>query len=81
MRGGPPIEMNLNNEKVPVPVERFGTIVGENTEISINVSIYPGKKIGAGSTVFPGVIVNQDIPSNSDVVAEQQIKISTKKNQ
>lgn len=81
MRGGPPIEMILDNEKVPVPVERFGTIVGENTEISINVSIFPGKKIGAGSTVFPGVIVNQDIPSNSEARAEQEIKITTKKNQ
>jgi UDP-N-acetylglucosamine diphosphorylase/glucosamine-1-phosphate N-acetyltransferase len=81
MRGGPPIEMSLDNEKVPVPVERFGTVIGENAEISINVSIFPGKKIGSGSTVFPGVIVNQDIPSNSEAVAEQQIKISLKKNQ
>ncbi|MEM3526475.1 MAG: sugar phosphate nucleotidyltransferase [Candidatus Jordarchaeaceae archaeon] len=78
MRGGPPIEMILDDEKIPVPVERFGTIVGENTEISINVSIFPGKKIGAWTTVFPGVIVNQDIPSNSEARAEQEIRILTK---
>jgi UDP-N-acetylglucosamine diphosphorylase/glucosamine-1-phosphate N-acetyltransferase len=80
MRGGSPIEMNIDNKKVLVPVERFGAIIGENADISINVSIFPGKKIGAGSTIFPGVIVDLDIPSNSEVVAEQEIKISNKKN-
>lgn len=80
MRGGPPIEMNIDNKKVLVPVERFGTIIGDDTEISINVSIFSGKKIGSRTRIFPGVIINQDIPSNSEVIAEQETKISIKKN-
>ncbi|MEM3562598.1 MAG: bifunctional sugar-1-phosphate nucleotidylyltransferase/acetyltransferase [Candidatus Freyarchaeota archaeon] len=79
IRGGPPIEMNIDDKKVPVPAERFGAVIGENAEISINVSIFPGKKIGAGSTVFPGVIVEEDVPSNAEVRAKQEIQIITKK--
>ncbi|MHA1579432.1 MAG: bifunctional sugar-1-phosphate nucleotidylyltransferase/acetyltransferase [Candidatus Freyarchaeota archaeon] len=79
MKGGPPIEMSIVDEKVHVPVERFGAVIGEDAEISINVSIFSGKKIGARSMIYPGVIVNQDIPSDTEVVAEQVTKISKKR--
>jgi UDP-N-acetylglucosamine diphosphorylase/glucosamine-1-phosphate N-acetyltransferase len=45
--------------------KKLGAILGDNVRTGINVSIFPGVKIGRGSWIGPGAIVDQDIPSNA----------------
>ena len=45
--------------------KKFGAILGDGVRTGINVSIFPGVKIGRGSWIGPGAIVDRDIPSNA----------------
>ena len=71
--------MNIEGEKVRVPIEKFGAVIGDNTRISINASILPGKIIGTNVDISPGVIVDRDVPSNTEVYAKQEIVIKSKR--
>jgi len=81
--GAGTITANLRHDDKTIKVEvkgrledsgrrKLGAIIGHNVKVGINVSIYPGRKIGSNSFVGPGVIVDKNIPSNSLVIVKQQ---------
>ena len=39
---------------------KFGTIIGDGVHTGIHTSLYPGRKLGAGTTTLPGEVVSQD---------------------
>jgi UDP-N-acetylglucosamine diphosphorylase/glucosamine-1-phosphate N-acetyltransferase len=45
--------------------KKLGAILGDEVRTGINVSIFPGVKIGRGSWIGPGAIVDHDVPSNA----------------
>ena len=45
--------------------KKLGAILGDGVRTGINVSIFPGVKIGRGSWIGPGAIVDGDIPSSA----------------
>ena len=55
------IKMNINDNEVDTGLKKFGAVIGEGVLIGSNVSIYPGKKIGAYSKIMPGTIIDKDI--------------------
>ena len=80
--GAGTITANLRHDRGNVKVEikgkledsgrhKLGAIIGHNVKVGINVSIYPGRKIGSNSFIGPGVIVDRNVPSNSLVVIKQ----------
>jgi len=81
--GAGTITANLRHDRGNVKVEirgkledsgrhKLGAIVGHNVKVGINVSIYPGRKIGSKSFIGPGVIVDHNVPPNSLVVVRQE---------
>lgn len=42
---------------------KLGTIIGQGAHTGIHTSIYPGRKLGPGTTTRPGDIVTRDLPS------------------
>ncbi|WP_258084698.1 bifunctional sugar-1-phosphate nucleotidylyltransferase/acetyltransferase [Thermococcus thermotolerans] len=81
--GAGTITANLRHDKGTIKVEvkgkledsgrrKLGAIIGHNVKVGINVSIYPGRKIGSNSFVGPGVIVDRNVPSGSLVVVKQE---------
>ncbi len=72
--GKQPIMMTINSEEVPVPRDKIGAVIGDETFIGINVSIYPGKKIGFQSIISPGVIIEKDVESKVWVEAKQTLE-------
>ncbi|BAA31052.1 bifunctional sugar-1-phosphate nucleotidylyltransferase/acetyltransferase [Pyrococcus horikoshii] len=87
--GAGTITANLRHDNKTVKVEikgnledsgrrKLGAIIGHNVKTGINVSIYPGRKIGSGALVGPGVIVDKNIPPGVLVVAKQE-KMVTKR--
>ncbi|NVM54992.1 MAG: NTP transferase domain-containing protein [Candidatus Helarchaeota archaeon] len=72
--GNKPIFMNFNSQQIQVPREKFGAIIGDETFIGINVSIFPGRKIGYKSIIAPGVIIEKDVDSKVSVVAKQSLE-------
>ena len=45
--------------------KKLGAILGDGVRTGINVSIFPGVKIGRGSWIGPGANVDRDVPSNA----------------
>ncbi len=45
--------------------KKLGAIIGDGVRTGINVSIFPGVKIGGGSWIGPGVVVREDVPSHA----------------
>ncbi|GAB6135634.1 bifunctional sugar-1-phosphate nucleotidylyltransferase/acetyltransferase [Thermococcus prieurii] len=81
--GAGTITANLRHDRGNVRVEikgkledsgrhKLGAIIGHNVKVGINVSIYPGRKIGSNAFIGPGVIVDRNVPPNSLVVVRQE---------
>jgi bifunctional UDP-N-acetylglucosamine pyrophosphorylase/glucosamine-1-phosphate N-acetyltransferase len=45
--------------------KKLGAVLGDGAKTGINVSIFPGVKIGRGAWIGPGAIVDRDVPSNA----------------
>ncbi len=53
---------------------KLGAIIGGHVKTGVNVSTYPGVKIGAYSWINPGLAVREDIPPCTHYVAEGVFK-------
>src|SRR5260370_35947980 len=45
--------------------KKLGAILGDGVRTGINVSIFPGVKVGRASWIGPGAIVDRDVPSGA----------------
>ncbi|WP_456453554.1 bifunctional sugar-1-phosphate nucleotidylyltransferase/acetyltransferase [Thermococcus sp.] len=81
--GAGTITANLRHDRGNIKVEikgkledsgrhKLGAIIGHNVKTGINVTIYPGRKIGSNAFVGPGVIVDKNIPPNTIVSVKQE---------
>ncbi|ASJ15986.1 glucose-1-phosphate thymidylyltransferase [Thermococcus chitonophagus] len=81
--GAGTITANLRHDNRTIKVEikgkledsgrrKLGAIIGHNVKVGINVTIYPGRKIGSNAFVGPGVIVDKNIPPNVLIVVKQE---------
>ncbi|TFG31614.1 hypothetical protein EU528_05730 [Candidatus Thorarchaeota archaeon] len=77
--GTDPLFLGGESERVQIPSQKFGAIVGDNVVIGVNASIYPATRIGENSVISAGCIVTEDIPPYSDVSVVQKLKITKQK--
>ncbi|WP_457751059.1 bifunctional sugar-1-phosphate nucleotidylyltransferase/acetyltransferase [Thermococcus sp.] len=81
--GAGTITANLRHDRGNIKVEikgrledsgrhKLGAIIGHNVKTGINVSIYPGRKIGSGSLIGPGVVVDRNVPPRTLVIIKQE---------
>ncbi len=49
--------------------KKFGAVLGDHVRTGINVSIFPGVKVGAGAWLGPGAVVDKDVAAGSRVKA------------
>ncbi len=54
---------------------KLGSIIGKDVRIGVNTSIMPGVKIGKGSFVGAGIMIQADIPDDSFVFEKKEIAI------
>lgn len=71
--------LKFEDENVQIPLEKFGAIVGDRVVIGVNASVFPGTRIGEGSIIQPGCVIDQDIPPDSDVSIKQKLLITKRK--
>ncbi|MHA1479899.1 MAG: bifunctional sugar-1-phosphate nucleotidylyltransferase/acetyltransferase [Candidatus Thorarchaeota archaeon] len=77
--GSQPMYLEEEPDPVQIPLEKFGAIIGDNVVIGVNTSIYPACRIGEGSLIAPGCIVDKDIPPMSEVSVKQKLEIKPRK--
>ncbi|MBM3292121.1 glucose-1-phosphate thymidylyltransferase [Candidatus Bathyarchaeota archaeon] len=56
------IKMSIKGKRTDTGLRKFGAILGDDVETGVNVSIYPGVKIGNGAWIAPGMTVSKDVP-------------------
>jgi len=60
------ILVNVKDKPLDSGLRKLGALVGDNVKFGSNVVINPGKKVGAGALVWPGVVINNDIESGTE---------------
>jgi bifunctional UDP-N-acetylglucosamine pyrophosphorylase/glucosamine-1-phosphate N-acetyltransferase len=51
----------VKGELIETGLQKLGAILGERVHTGINTSIYPGRKLGPGTTTRPGEVVDRDL--------------------
>lgn len=51
----------VDGELIDTGRRKFGVIVGAGVHTGINTSLYPGRKLGPGTSTLPGAIVAKDL--------------------
>ena len=59
------VEMKVRGTLVNSKRKKLGAIIGDRVKTGINVSIFPGVRIGLGAWVGPGAVVDRDVASNA----------------
>ena len=65
--------MEINGELVSSGRKKLGAIIGDNTKTGVNVSIYPGRKLGPNAAVDPGAIVYKNVGKDQRFTFENKI--------
>jgi len=73
------IHMDIQGKKTGSKSNKFGSVIGPDCRIGINVSIMPGTKIGKNVFISGGLIIDKDIPDDSFVRGKVELEIKTNK--
>jgi len=66
------VTVRVDNIAMDTGTDKFGAIVGDKCRIGINVSIMPGVKIGANSTISPAVLLTKNVEPSSIISTRKQ---------
>ena len=61
------VKMRIDGKEVDSGRIGLGAIIGDDAQIGVNVSIYPGRRIGCGAWIRPGEVVDRDVASRGVV--------------
>jgi bifunctional UDP-N-acetylglucosamine pyrophosphorylase/glucosamine-1-phosphate N-acetyltransferase len=56
------VKMTVKGVRVDTGMRKLGAVIGGHAQTGINVSIMPGVKIGSYALVYPGCVVDRDVP-------------------
>ena len=59
------VKMRIEGKEVDSGRIGLGAIIGDDAQIGVNVSIYPGRKIGSAAWIRPGEVVVKDVASRT----------------
>ena len=69
-----PLKLKLDSGR-----RKLGAIIGDSVKTGINSSFSPGVKVGHNSTIGSGVLLYEDLPSDTRVLEKQTHIIQKKK--
>lgn len=73
------IASEIQGEMIGSCLNKFGLVSGKNVRAGINISFMPGVKVGEGAFVGAGIVVPKDVPDNSFVTGNWDLKIRENK--
>ena len=60
-----PVSVQLNGEKVPTGLKKFGAMLGDHVEVGCNSVLNPGTIVGPNSNIYPLSCVRGTVPRDS----------------
>lgn len=73
------IKTKIKNQKIDSGRRKLGAIIGDSVKTGINSSFSPGVKVGHNSTIGSGVLLYDDLPSDTRVLEKQTHIVQKKK--
>lgn len=73
------IKTKIKNQKIDSGRCKLGAIIGDSVKTGINSSFSPGVKVGHNSTIGSGVLLYEDLPSDTRVLEKQTHIVQKKK--
>ena len=71
-----PIFSTIKNEPLSTSKNKLGALIGKDTRIGVHTSIMPGVKIGSGSFVGSGVVLDKDLPEQSFCIVKSSYTVT-----
>lgn len=68
------VKMMVKGQLADSGRKKLGTILGDNVKTGINALFMPGTKVGNDSYVGPNVMLKRDLPPQSMIMLEQDLK-------
>jgi len=68
------VKMKIRGEKIDTGRMKMGVIMGDNVMTGIGALFMPGVTIGHNSWIGPNIVVYNDVPPNTILTLEQQIR-------
>ena len=59
------VTVNVNGEKIPTGLRKFGAMLGDRVEVGCNAVMNPGTVVGRNSRIYPLSMVRGFVPENS----------------
>ena len=69
-----PVKMRIKGEIVNTHREKMGVVMGDYVKTGVGVLFMPGVKIGYNSWIGPNIVVSRDVPPNTVMILQQQIR-------
>lgn len=70
------VKMRINGNIYDTGRKKMGCVSGSDINFGVNSIVLPGRKVGSGSMIGPGVIVKYDVSSNMRVLQKQELEFS-----
>jgi bifunctional UDP-N-acetylglucosamine pyrophosphorylase/glucosamine-1-phosphate N-acetyltransferase len=74
---GQMVKMRIKDELLSTGCHIVGAFLGDRSVLNANALIMPGRKIGTGAVVGPGVILYRDLPPHRRIIVRQQTEEDT----
>ena len=74
------VKTKIKNQMIDSGRRKLGSIIGDAVKTGINSSFSPGVKVGHNSTIGSGVLLYDDVPSDTRVLVKQNHIIQDKNN-
>jgi NDP-sugar pyrophosphorylase family protein len=69
------IRSTVKGQRIDSGRAKLGAIVGSGARMGVNTLLMPGIKVGQGSFVGPGVVMNDDVQDHMQVLIKQELEV------
>jgi NDP-sugar pyrophosphorylase family protein len=69
------VQSLVKEERISTGKNKLGVLIGKHVRIGVNASIMPGIKVGKGSFVGSGVVLDKDLPEDSFAIVKSSYTI------
>jgi bifunctional UDP-N-acetylglucosamine pyrophosphorylase/glucosamine-1-phosphate N-acetyltransferase len=66
------VKTTVKGNRMETGRDKFGTVIGENSFLSVDVMTMPGVKIGSNAVVGPGTHVHKDLADKARIFVKQE---------